>query len=363
MKRHGYLYEKIKDKENLRQAILRAAKNKKDRSEVQKVLRNIPLHVNLLHEILTTKNYQPGRLTEKIIREGAQQKERHVTKIQFFPDQVIHWAIILVLQPLIMSSSYIYSCGSMPGRGPHRGKKVVERWIRKDRKNTKYCAKLDIIKFYPSLTNTFLKQVIRNHIKDPELLWLLDIIIDTHKQGAPIGYLTSQWLANLALQRLDYIIKQKVKIIHYMRYMDDMVLFGASKRTLHKAINKVREYLGVLGLKIKQSWQVFRIECRALDFMGFRFYRYKTTLRKSLMLRITRRVRKVYRRGKANFRDAAGIISYLGWFKHSQTYIVYKNYVKPYISIAWLKLLVSYCHRKELGRFEYINLNQHFKAA
>ncbi len=342
---------------------MRAAKNKKDRSEVQKVLKNIPLHVDLIYEILITKSYQPGQLKEKTIREGAQQKERHVTKIQFFPDQIVHWAIILVLQPLIMRSSYTYSCGSMPGRGPHRGKKVVERWVRQDKKNTKYCAKLDITKFYPSLTNDFLKQLVRRHIKDPDLLWILDKVINTHKQGAPIGYLTSQWLANLALQRLDYVIKQDLKAKYYMRYMDDMVLFGPNKRKLHSAIKEIRKYLFTMGLKIKHTWQIFRIDCRALDFMGFRFYRYKTTLRKSLMLRITRRVRKVHRRGRANFRDAAAIISYLGWLKHSQTNAVFTKHVKPYLSIGWLKELVRCYHREELSRYEYVGINKRFKAA
>ena len=363
MKRHGYLYDKVADKENLRQAIMRAAKDKKDRDEVKKVLKDIPLHVDLLHEILTTKNYQPGRLKEKTIREGAQQKERKVTKIQFFPDQIVHWAIVLVLQPIIMRSAYTYSCGSMPGRGPHRGKRFVERWVRTDKRNTKHCAKMDITKFYPSLTNEFLKQLVRRRIKDPDLLWLLDMIIDTHKQGAPIGYLTSQWLANLALQRLDYIIKQDLQATYYIRYMDDMVIFGASKRKLHKAISEIRKYLQTLGLQIKHTWQVFRIDCRALDFMGFRFYRHKTILRKSLMLRITRRVRKIYRRGKASFRDAAAVISYMGWLKHAQAYTVYKKHVRPYLSIAWLKELIRRYHREELRKNDYCAIRKRIQTA
>lgn len=111
------------------------------------------------------------------------------------------------------------------------------------------------------------------------------------------------------------------------------------------------------------TWQVFRIDCRDLDFMGFRFYRHKTTLRKSLMLRITRRVRKIYRRGKASFRDAAAVISYMGWLKHSQANAVYEYHVKAYLSIAWLKYLVRSYHKKELSRNDYVAINECIKAA
>ncbi len=350
MKRHGYLFEKVVDKNNLHAAILKASKNKRNRPEVVKVLENIPEHVNILHRMLWTKSYKPCAIKELTVREGSNQKERLVTKIDFFPDQVLHWAIILVIQPLIINSAYTYSCGSMPGRGSHYGKKRVEKWMRRDYKNTKYCAKLDIAKFYPSLSNRYLKGLVRKLIKDQKLLWCIDVIIDTHRNGAPIGYLTSQWFANLALQDLDYLIKQQLHVTYYVRYMDDMVLFGANKKLLHKAVRSIMDHIAKNGLKIKKNWQVFKLAKRALDFMGFRFYHHKTILRKSLMLRITRKARKLNKKIQISHKEAAGMISYMGWIKHTNTYNVYKHHICPYVKLYQLKSVVRKYQKGELKK-------------
>ncbi len=362
MKTEKHIFERTISMQNITAAIYRAAEDKKDRKEVQEVLADVEKHAYQIHKMLVTGTYKPCPYKESFIREGAGQKQRKVTKIDFYPDQIIHWALVLQLQPVIEKGAYAYSCGSMPGRGPHFGKPKLEKWIRKDRKNTKYSAKLDITKFYESVTHTLAKASIRTIIKDPKMLWLLDTIIDSYPKGLPIGYLTSQWLANFILQKLDHLIKQVLKIKYYMRYMDDMILFGPNKRKLHKAVRMIMGYLEKMNLKIKKNWQVFKLDARALDFMGFRFFRHKTILRKSLMLRITRKAKRIYNKGKATFKDAAAIISYLGWIKHSQTYKVFKTRVVPYVSIKAMKAIIRQYSRGEISRNENIPLRKHRTA-
>lgn len=117
-------------------------------------------------------------------------------------------------------------------------------------------------------------------------------------------------VCELPLQRLDHYIKEVLRIPHYVRYMDDMCLFSASKRALHKAVKAIREFLAGLSLQLKSNWQVFPTASRAVDFLGFRFFREKTTLRKKplatdeaqgkenpLLYRETRRESPATRRG------------------------------------------------------------------
>ena len=165
---------------------------------------------------------------------------------------------------------------------------------------------------------------------------MIDTIIDS-AQGLPIGNYTSQWFANFALERLDHFINQDLKVPYYMRYVDDLVLLGPNKKKLHKARLEIGRQLAKLGLCIKDNWQVFLVNSRSIDFLGYRFYRNKTTLRRRNALRIRRRFAKIGKRGYLSLKDAQAVVSYWGWMKHCDSYKFYNKYCKPYASIGKAK--------------------------
>lgn len=290
--------------------------------------------------MLVNKTYRASPYIEKTIEDGATKKIRTIYKPRYYPDQIIHWALMLQLQPIIMRGMYQYSCGSVPGRGTGYGQKMLRKWLDSDRKHTKYCLKMDISKFYPSVNNEKLKSMFRRMIKDEDCLWLIDEIIDS-AEGLPIGNYTSQWFSNFFLQGLDHYIKEQLGVKYYLRYVDDLVLLGSNKKKLHKARIAVAEYLIGIGLIIKGDWQVFRVDKRAIDFLGFRFYRNKTILRKRNALRIKRRLQKIKKKGHLNYKDACAVVSYWGWVKRSDSYRFYHKYMEPIVSIKKAKRTVS----------------------
>lgn len=192
--------------------------------------------------------------------------------------------------------------------------------------------------------------------------------MDATDKGLPLGFYTSQWLSNWLLQDLDHYIKEELHAKKYVRYMDDMVIFGANKRKLHRAREKIAEYLQAhYGLEMKENWQVFRFSYkrdgddkgRPLDFMGFRFYRTRTTLRRSIMLRITRKARRLRKRAKITILDARQMLSYLGWIKATDTYKMYLNRIKPFVNFQSLKRKVARYdkhHRKEAHNVVHIGI-------
>lgn len=347
MKRVGYIFEEICSIENIQLAITNASKGKHNRRTVRNVLEHREQAAEAIREMLISKSYKPKPYRAFKIKDGANKKERTIYCPAFYPDQIIHWAIMQIIQPVIMKGMYKFSCGSIPGRGMHYGKRYLERWIRRDHKHTKYCLKLDIKKYYPHINNEVLKKQFCAKIKDNEALWIIDSIIDSHAEGLPIGNYTSQWWANFYLEGLDHYIKEVLRIKYYLRYMDDMALFSNNKKALHKARKLIAEFIAPLGLTLKENWQVFRVDARAVDFLGFRFYRNKTTLRKRNALRIRRRVNKAYKKGKVTVKDARAILSYLGWITHSNSHNFYIAYVKPYVNIKKLKEVVSHESRKQ----------------
>lgn len=312
------------DRELIKSAILNAARNKKNRAEVQKVLGEIDHYVDILFDMVVNETFKPTPYRQFEVVDGISGKRRLVSCPAFFPDQCLHWLVVLASQEIFMKGMYEFVCGSIPGRGVHYGRKAVKKWMETDRKNTKYCAKLDITKFYPSINHEALKAALRRKIKDRKILWLFDKIIGSAEKGLPIGNYTSQWLANFLLQELDHAIKEVLHVVYYIRYMDDMVLFGANKKKLHAAVKQIAEWLRPFGLKLKANWQVFRVDYfdkagkrrgRDIDFMGFRFFRDKIIMRKKISLRARRLAKRISKSKVVSFHAAAAMISYCGWFK------------------------------------------------
>lgn len=343
------------DRELIRSAIVSAAKRKKHRHDVQNVLDNIEEHIDIIQRMITDESYIPSPYKTFEIVDGISGKRRIVSCPKFFPDQVMHWLSILASQDIFMRGMYEFVCGSVPGRGIHYGRKYIKGWIETDKKNTKYCAKLDISKFYPTIDHVALKSALRTKIKDAKLLWLFDAIIDSNGKGVPIGNYTSQWFANFILQKLDHMIKQELRIPHYMRYMDDMVLFSPNKKQLHAAVRRISADLKPLGMSIKRNWQVFRVDCvsksgryrgRDVDFMGFRFFRDKIIMRKRIALRARRLAAKISKISCVSHKHASAMLSYIGWFKHTDTYVFFNKYIGSKISISCLKGVI----RSENGK-------------
>lgn len=347
MKTEKNIYIKIIDKNNICKAIQNASKGKKSRSNVKKILDNIYFYVDVIYEQLKSKTYIPNKYEEKIIQDGVRKKERIIYKPRFFPDQIIHWALMQQIEDIIKRGMYEYCCGSVKNRGILYGVKYLKKILVRDRKNTKYCLKLDIKKFYPSINQSILKRKFRKIIKDRDTLDLIDLIVDSAEQGVPIGNYTSQWFANFYLQNLDHYIKEQLKVPYYIRYMDDMVLFYKNKKELHKIKNKIEEFLKQEDLKLKENWQLFKMDSRPLDFLGYRFYRGYTTLRKSNFLRIKRRYKKIYKKRKLTYKDASASLSYYGWLKHCNSYNFNQKYVKPYIDLNKCKGVIKNASGKQ----------------
>ena len=186
MKAKGDIYPKIYEIENIKRAIINASKQKRDRNDVKEIYENIDYYSKKLQEMLINKTYIPSPYLEKKIYDGANKKERIIYKPQFFPDQCVHWSLMLQIEDLLKRGMYEYCCASIKGRGIHYGGKYIKKILERDRKNTKYCLKLDIKKYYPSVNKELLKRKFRRIIKCRDTLDLMDAIVDSSKEGLPI---------------------------------------------------------------------------------------------------------------------------------------------------------------------------------
>lgn len=353
-------------------------KGKTERPDVAVILEptNIQRHVkNVVEQLENTapegydvphpeKAWKPSRHGKVCINEGTSRKVRMIEKPRYNYEQVIHHIVVSACYDIFMKGMYEFSCGSVPNRGAHYGKKYIERWIQRDKKNCKYVLKMDIRHFFESVDHDVLKAWLKKKIRDERMLYILELIIDGSEVGLPLGFYTSQWLSNFMLQPLDHFIKEQLKAVHYIRYMDDMVVFGKNKKELHRMQQEIERFLREkFNLQMKGNWQVFRFDYtekktgkrkgRPLDFMGFQFYHDKTILRESIMLSCTRKVNRVAKKEKITWYDATAILSYMGYLSNTDTYDMYLQRVKPYVNVKKLKKIVSkHSKRKEREKHE-----------
>ena len=165
--------------------------------------------------------------------------------------------------------------------------------------------------------------------------------------GLPLGFYTSQWFANFYLQDFDHFVKEELNVKYYMRYMDDMVIFGSNKKELHKDKDLMLEFLQEnLRVWFKDNWQIFRFDTkghkgRFVDFMGFRFYRDHTTMRRSIARKAMILARKLGNQETISVEDARRMMAYYGWIKHTDSYYFMQRYIDPYINFDDLKRIIS----------------------
>lgn len=330
MKRAGFLFEKVVSYENILLAIINTTRKRKYQRFRKRFLGdNKDKYISEIQNLLIEGNYVPAIPEETRRFEPRSQKWRTISKVPVFPDQIIHHALMQVTIPLLKRGMDCYCSANVKGRGNHYAKQAVEKFVRKDIKNTKYCLKMDIKQFYPSIRQDLMKKKLRRIIKDAKVIEIFDKIIDSGKSGLPIGLYTSQWLANFYLQSLDHFIKEKLHASYMVRFADDIVILGSNKRKLRRSKQAIDEFF---ELQIKPSWRLFKVDKdSAIDFVGFKIYRFKTAIRKRIWLPIRRTILKIINSLSRRIAPKEALIrrffSYYGYIKHSNHYRISYRYL------------------------------------
>ena len=317
MKRYNNLYSSIIDKDNIRLAHKNARKGKTSYTEVKEVDENIDKYVDMLYSMLSLGTYSPSRYT--MFKKNDKGKIREIYKLPYFPDRIVHHAILQVLEPIWKKVLIKQTYQSIRGRGVTKCKRDLEKALGVlDYKST-WCVKIDIEKFYPSVDNSILKVIVAKKIKCYKTLELLYKIIDS-MQGLPIGNYISQYLGNLYLAYMDHYILSTPSVLTYSRYCDDIVVIVKSKANAKMILAILHDYLkDKLKLKIKSNKQYFCIMYRGIDYVGFVFTSKGVRLRKTI-------VSKFKRASKVN--DDLVMSSYYGWLLECHSAALWIKYYK-----------------------------------
>jgi|SRR5215217_236348 len=302
MKRINNVYDKIISIQNLLLAHKNACKGKSKQRGVITFKKDIEGNIRRLHEKLKACEYKNPPYKVFLIYEP---KEREIYVLPY-EDRIIHHAILQVIGEMFRRNLTKNTFSCITGRGIHKALRGVKKALQ-NKVLTRYALKLDVTKFYPSVDHDILKWMLMRKIKDKRLLKLLFEIIDS-AQGLAIGNYLSQFLGNFYLSPFDHWLKEEMKVKDVFRYCDDVVIFADNKHDLHNLLAAIKAYLwDNLKLDVKGNYQIFPIESRGLDFLGYVNDHDKTLLRKSIKVKCAKMMK--YNPNRES------IASYRGWMK------------------------------------------------
>lgn len=250
------LFDRICSFENLVQAAQRAARGKQDKPDAIAFMRQLEPRCLRLSDALAQGTWRPGGYREVTVRDP---KERHIS-IARFSDRVVHQAICHHVAPLLERSYIAHTFASIPGRGQHKALACFERF----RDQHAYVLRTDIFRYFPAIDHAVLKADLARHLSCPHTRAVLGRIIDgsnaqepvhryfagdslftpwQRRRGLPLGNLTSQMFANLYLNPLDHFAKEVLRIKGYLRYLDDVAVFGRSAAELQAVQQRLVQFL------------------------------------------------------------------------------------------------------------------------
>ena len=356
MKRLKDLYPKLISDENLTLALYEVNRthrwypNHRPNRTVQWVEMDIPARVRELRRIIDCLIEGSMHLPKPKQRrryDKSAGKWRNIYEPRLWPDQYIHHALVQALQPAMMRGMDPHCCGSIRGRGISYGMERLKRWMRDDPRGTRYGEEADIYHFYDEIDARLVIRALLRLVKDWRVIRLAEEVL---RYGVLIGLYPSQWFANTLLQPLDRLIRESGLCTHYLRYMDNFTIFGSNKRKLHRLRRLIEDWLRGIGLRLKGNWQVFPTDSRLPTALGYRYGRGYTLLRKRTLLRLRRMLARYYKRRRAGFRTAAGLLSRIGQLCHcSSTGVMRRIYRKG--TQRRLKDIIRKHARKEQKRW------------
>lgn len=307
-----------------------------------------------LQNELKTHSYKPGRSICFVVDKP---KHREIFAADF-TDRIVHHVLVDYLEPIWEKKFIGQSYACRKGKGTHRAVRDLKKHLVESSEGGRkkiYYLQLDIKSFFVSINKKILFELIKRHVKNPEILWLAKTIIfydptanyyykgqpfllnliPSHKslfkssveRGLPIGNLTSQFFANVYLNELDQFIKHKLKAKRYLRYVDDFLFLSEDRIQLKVWREEIKKFLqSKLALCLHPQKQILQPVEHGINFVGSIVRPDYSLIRRRVVENFKERLQKSNRDSsrlleERNLGQILSVInSYYGQYRHHNTF-------------------------------------------
>lgn len=260
----------------------------------------------------------------KEIKDRSNGKIR-IIGIEEIKQQLYDYVAYLALEDLMPRIGF-YHIACQKGKGPELGASYIKAWLKE--KDLRYALKLDIEKCYPSIKHDLLLAFLNKHIKNDDLLWLIEALLATSDKGLLIGSVISIRLSALYLSELYHFIEElhkerrgkKIPLVkHQLFFMDDILLLGTSAKDLHTVKRLLDEKASSMGLSFRKDWRLLDLSHKHshIDMMGYRIYKDRMTLRRSTYLKLRKSMKRFKKH--PSFQNAKNLISTSSRLSHTDS--------------------------------------------
>lgn len=337
MKRIGKIYNEIFTLDNLYRAYISARKNKRSKRGCFEFEKRLGANLIQLYNELNNEIYHPQPYYSFVIYEP----KKRIIYAPAFRDCVVQHAIYHRIYSIFNQTFIDTSFACRIGKGTHRCSNYVQNSMRQYDGN-KYTIHLDVKKFFYTIDCTILQSLIEAKIKDKRLVKCMMMFTEYEsKLGIPIGNLLSQLYALIYLNPIDHYIKRHLKIRHYTRYVDDMLLIGLTYEECVAVKENISSFLNN-NLHLSLSWTRINKIKNGVNFVGYRTWRSKRFIRKYSLYKFRKAVKKS---------SLDGVVSALGHAKQTQSLNYMINNIKEINNELYYQIPKNYRKRNNL----YIN--------
>lgn len=318
MKNKGVAYNHIISLKNIHEAWREFVSGKKYKKDVAEFLLKLSENTYKLHTDLKDKIYTHGPYEAFAVNDP---KPRSIHKAGV-RDRLLHHALYRQLY-LYFDQKFIYdsySCRDF--KGTHRALDRLTQFARevsKSNRRTCWVLKCDIRKFFASIDQSILIDILKRHIFDPDTIWLIQNVINSFHstalgKGLPLGNLTSQLLVNVYMNEFDQFVKHELRQRCYIRYADDFVFMHHDRGVLMEILPKIRDFLDQkLKLSLHLDKVFIKTVASGVDFLGWVHFPDHRVLR-------TTTKKRMFKNIKIKEAKPETVQSYLGLLSHGNSW-------------------------------------------
>ena len=281
-------------------------------------------------------------------------KER-IINAPHYKDKIVQLALHETITDIFIPKFINHSYACMTDRGTHAAVNQVHKNLKVAKYkwgNNAYICNVDVRKFFYSIDRDILKEQYRKVIKEEDILWVMDTIVDSggliDEKGLPLGNTLSQLCANVVLNDLDQYCKRYLGYKHYVRYADDVVIVLPNKEEAQRAKELCMAFL-VERLNLEANkWksQIYPIN-QGINAFGYKIFTTHRLLRDDSKKKIKRKIKKMPRLialGRMTIEKANEMLaSWTGHAKHANSYNFIQSIVqrRPYIKYENGNLMIN----------------------